>query len=90
VAAALGTAPAGSLDALEQRFRRKLDASAARATYTEALSLLEYLLDVRGDGALRCVLARLAEGRTFPDALRREAELTPEALYAGWRRWARV
>ena len=90
VADALGAAPAGSLDALEQRFRRKLDAAAARATYAEGLALLEYLLVVRGDGALRCLLARLAEGQSFPDALGREAELTPEELYAGWRRWAGV
>ncbi len=90
VSGVLGFGPAGSLDALEQRFRRKLDASSARATYAESLSILEYLLAVRGDGALRCVLARLAEGTTFPEALRSETGLTPAELYAGWRRWAAV
>ena len=90
VSVALGVAPAGSVDALEQRFKRRLDAPAARATYAEALSIVEYLLTIRGDGALRCVLAKLAEGRTFPEALASEAGLTPAELYAGWRRWAGV
>jgi tetratricopeptide (TPR) repeat protein len=90
VSGALGDGPAGSLDALERRFRRKLDAAAARATYAEALSVVEYLLVARGDGALRCVLARLAQGRSLPEALRREAGLSPEELYAGWRRWVGV
>lgn len=90
VSGALGVPPAGSLDALERRFGGKLDVAAARATYAEALSILEYLLAIRGEGALRCVLARLAEGATVSSALRSEAGLTPAELYAGWRRWAAV
>jgi len=90
VSGALASGPAGSLDALEQRFRRKLDAPTARATYAEALAVVEYLLASRGEGALRCVLARLAEGQSLSEALRREAGLTSEELYSGWRRWAGV
>jgi tetratricopeptide (TPR) repeat protein len=88
--AAVGASPAGSLDALGQRFGRRLDAAAARASYAEALSLVEYLIALRGEGALRCVLARLAARDSFREALRSETGLSPEQLYAGWRNWAKV
>src|SRR5262249_49596218 len=88
--AAVGPAPAGSLDALGRRFGSRLHAATARASYAEALSLVEHLVDQRGEGALRCVLARLAAREPFREALWSETGLSPEQLYEGWRKWAKV
>lgn len=88
VRAAAGEYPAESLAALDARFHRALDRSAASASYAQALSTVEYLAALRGEGALACVVSVLGEGRSFPEALRAETGLSGEELYAGWRKWA--
>lgn len=79
-----------SLEALEATLRQKLDRAAARASYASALSVVEYLMAIRGEGVVGCVLASLGGGRPFADALREEAGLSPAELYRKWRDWAGV
>lgn len=90
VKAVLGSKPARSIEALEASLRQQLDRSTARASYAQALSLVEYLMSVRGEGAFACVLARLGEGEALPDALREETGLSPEKLFGGWKAWAGI
>jgi tetratricopeptide (TPR) repeat protein len=78
---------AGSLEELESRFPRAMDRAQARALYAQSLSLVEYVVAQRGEGALACIVARLREGDTLADALRSEAALSPGDLFAGWRAW---
>ncbi len=79
--------PAAYPGGLDRAFSRRLSRKAARATYAQALSLVEHLIALRGEGSVACVLARLSEGSSFEDALRKEAGLTEGELFASWRRW---
>lgn len=91
VGAAVGPRPASSYGALESGFGRGASRSAVRATYAQALSLVEFLIAVRGPGAITCVLARLAQGAdSFDAALRDETGLTEQLLFEGWKKWAGV
>jgi tetratricopeptide (TPR) repeat protein len=90
VKAVLGKKLPPSLEALEATFRQKLDRAAARASYAGALSVVEYLMAVRGEGVIACVLASLGGGASFGDALRMEAGLSPAELYRKWREWVGV
>ena len=89
VRAAVGRSPAGSLAALDAALSGKLPRAAARASYAQALSLVEYLAAVRGVGVLGCLLETVADrGAGFGEALLSEADLSEAELFAGWRRWA--
>jgi tetratricopeptide (TPR) repeat protein len=78
---------AGSIEELESRFPGAMDRAQARALYAQSLSLVEYVVSVRGEGALACVVARLREGDSIADALRAETALGPRELFQGWRAW---
>ena len=88
IRAAAGARPAESLAALDARFHGPLDRTAARASYAQALAIVEYLAVVRGEQALACLVAALKEGASFAEALRAEAGLSTEELFSGWRSWA--
>ena len=88
IRSAAGARPAESLAALDARFHEALERSAARASYAQALALVEYLAVIRGEQALSCVVAALGEGASFAEALRAEAGLSEGELFSGWRKWA--
>lgn len=89
VRGAVGAEPAASAEALDRRLAGRLARPAARASYAQALSLVEYLVARRGTGAIGCLLARLAnEGGTFGEALAAETEMSEAELFGGWRQWA--
>jgi tetratricopeptide (TPR) repeat protein len=80
---------AASPEALDRAFGQRLARSAARASYAQALSLVEYLVAERGTGALACLLASLSEeGRSFDEALLSEAGLSEGELFRAWKKWA--
>jgi tetratricopeptide (TPR) repeat protein len=81
---------ARSIEELESRFPGAMDRAQARALYAQSLSLVEYIVAVRGEGALACIVRRLRDGDTLAEALRREAGLAPGELFSGWRAWAGV
>src|SRR5262249_41630110 len=74
---------------LETSFARA-DLEAARASYAEALGLVEFLLEQRGEGAIRCVLADLAAGATIDASLLAETGWNAAALLEAWARWAAI
>lgn len=78
---------ARTIDELEGRFPGAMDRAQARALYAQSLSLLQYLVAQRGEGAVTCLVARLREGDSFPEALRAETGLAVHDLFAGWRSW---
>ncbi|MGE5413805.1 MAG: peptidase MA family metallohydrolase, partial [Syntrophomonadaceae bacterium] len=80
--------PVASAAALDGSFSRRLSRRAARASYVQALSLMEHLVTLSGEGAIACLLARLSEGGSFEDALAAETGLTEGELFASWRKWA--
>ena len=86
----LGKKAPASLEALEATFRQKLDRTAARASYAGALSVVEYLMAIRGEGVVACVLSSLGGGTSFAEALHEETGLSPAELYRQWRNWAGV
>ena len=88
--AAVRTRGARTIEELESRFPGAMDRAQARALYAQSLSLVEYVVAVRGEGALGCVVRRLHDGDTLAEALRRETGLAPEELFSGWRAWAGV
>ena len=79
---------AASAAALDRTFSRRLSRTAARSSYTQALSLVERLMAMRGEGAVACVLQRLARGDSFEDALAGETGMTEGELFASWKKWA--
>jgi len=74
--------------ALEAKLRGALDRRAARSLYAQTLSLVEHLVDRRGEGALVCIVSRLGSGSTIDEALREETGWSEEELFASWKRWA--
>jgi tetratricopeptide (TPR) repeat protein len=91
VRVAVGPHPAWSFGALDGGFGRALPRAVARASYAQALSIVEYLIAARGVGAITCTLARLSDsGGAFEDALRAETGLSEKDLLAAWKRWAGV
>jgi tetratricopeptide (TPR) repeat protein len=81
-----GRAPEASLGALDARFGVRLTRAEARASYAQALSIVERLVRLRGEGAVACLVLRLAETRDFEESLRAETGMGEEELVAGWRR----
>ncbi|MGH9365602.1 MAG: peptidase MA family metallohydrolase [Thermoanaerobaculia bacterium] len=90
VKAALGRNAARSIEALEGNFHRTLDRVSARSSYAQALSLVEYLIAMRGPGAVACAVASLGEGLPMSDALQAETGLTPAELFVAWKAWAGI
>ena len=90
IKAVLGGKGPRSIEALDASFRQKLDRGAARSSYAGALSLVEYLMAIRGEGVVACILEGLGGGADFADALRAESGLTPAELFKQWRAWAGV
>jgi tetratricopeptide (TPR) repeat protein len=79
---------ARSLEDLERNLARRTNRSDYRASYVQALALVEYLFETRGGGSIACLLRDLKEGASLSDALRRETGLTADELVRGWNRWA--
>jgi tetratricopeptide (TPR) repeat protein len=77
-----------SLSEMNGNLARRIDLSTARANYAEALGLVEYVIQHRGEGALICLLRDLADGMGAEEALQKEVLLGPSELVAAWRRWA--
>ena len=88
LAAALAAGAAPSAAALESSLRGPLDRGAARSVYAQTLSLVEHLVDHRGEGSLACVIEGLGSGATIDEALVKETGWTTEELFASWTRWA--
>ncbi|MGH9367298.1 MAG: peptidase MA family metallohydrolase, partial [Thermoanaerobaculia bacterium] len=82
-----GRKPA-SLSEMEGNLSRKSDRPAARANYGQALGLVEYLVQHRGEGAVICLLQAFAEGLSTEEALRRETGLTSSEFVSAWKAWA--
>lgn len=79
-----------SLAEMERNLAGHSDRTAARTNYVEALALIEYLTELRGSGAVACLVRGLGSGRTFAESLRAEVGITPDELFRGWREWARL
>ena len=84
----LGSTRPRSLAEMDGNLAAGFDASKARANYAEALGLVEYLVERRGEGSVFCLVRDLGAGADLPAALAREAQMTPADLVAGWRAWA--
>ena len=82
--------PLYSLSEMEGNLARTADRIAGRNSYVEALGLVEYLIQERGEGALACVVGSLGEDATLANALRRETGYTPVELLSGFRAWANL
>ena len=77
-----------TLAEMEGHLSRKADRATARASYAEALGLVEYLIQVRGLGSLQCILRDLADGLTLSDALAKETGFSFQQLLSQWKAWA--
>ena len=86
----IGAGPARSIEALEGAFPTSLDRSQVRALYAQTLSIVEYLVALRGEGAIGCVVSRLGDGASLTEALESEVGLSPVQLYRAWSVWAGV
>ena len=83
-----GKQAARSIEDLEGNLPRPMDRVQARALYAQSLSLIEYVAQARGEGALACLVSRLSDGEPLADALRAETGWTSAQLYSGWKVWA--
>jgi tetratricopeptide (TPR) repeat protein len=81
-----GRAPESSLAALSDRFAERRTRAEARANYAQALSLVEGLVRLRGEGAVACFVRALASARDLDEAMRAEAGMGQEELIQGWRK----
>jgi tetratricopeptide (TPR) repeat protein len=86
--AALAGGEASSAAALESSLHGPLDRRAARSVYAQTLSLLEHLVDRRGEAALLCVIAKLGAGASIEEALVEETGWSLEEFFASWKKWA--
>lgn len=78
------------LSDMEESLKRKSDRATARANYGEALGLIEYLAQHRGEGTVVCLVRAFAEGLSTEEALLRETGMTGAQLVAAWKGWAGV
>jgi hypothetical protein len=53
--------------------------------YSDALSLVEYMVEARGEEGLTKIIEALARGAPFSEALAAAGFTSPAALEAGWR-----
>ena len=88
LAAAFSVGMAPSVAALETSLRGSLDRGAARSRYAQALSLVEYIVETRGEGAILCAVARMGDGASIDEALSQETGWTQDELFARWKSWA--
>ena len=79
---AVGGRAAPSLPALDALFAARRTRAEARASYAQALFLVEHIVRARGEGAVACLVTRLGSARDFDDALRAETGI-PESEW--WR-----
>jgi tetratricopeptide (TPR) repeat protein len=79
-----------TLAEMEGSLGRRTERGAARALYAEALGLVEYVVQYRGEGAVLCLLQAVARGASIEEALKRETGWTGAELVAAWRNWAGV
>jgi tetratricopeptide (TPR) repeat protein len=79
-----------SIAEMDRSVGRKTDRATAQINYGEALGLIEYLMQHRGEGALVCLLRDLAEGMSIEEALDRETGLTPSGLVSAWKAWVGI
>jgi tetratricopeptide (TPR) repeat protein len=86
----LGPARPRSLPEMDGNLTADFDPQRARANYAEALGLVEYLVEQRGEGSVFCLVRDLGAGADVADVLRREAQMTPAELVAGWKAWAGI
>jgi len=77
--------PAPSLTALDACFTVRRTRDEVSVAYAQALSLVEHVVRVRGEGALVCVVRRLRGGESVDGALRAETGMGEEALMREWR-----
>ena len=84
----LGPARPRSLPEMEGNLTADFDPQKARANYAEALGLVEYLIERRGEGSVFCLVRDLGAGADMTEALRNEAQMTASELVAGWKAWA--
>jgi hypothetical protein len=86
LAALLGTAaPAPTLASLDARFAVRRTREEARVVYAQALSRVEHIVRVRGEGAVVCLVSRLRGGERFDEALRAETGMGERELFREWR-----
>lgn len=81
---------AHSLSEMEGNLARRGDRAAARTNYVQALTVVEYLFERSGEGAVVCLVRDLGDGKSFAEALRAETGLTPDELFRRWKEWARL
>lgn len=84
----LGPSRPRTLAEMEGNLTANFDPQQARANYAEALGLVEYLVQKRGEGSVFCVVRDLGNGADMAEALRREAQMSGAELVAGWKTWA--
>ena len=84
----LGQSRPRTLAEMEGNLAANFDPQRARANYAEALGLVEYLVQKRGEGSVFCIVRDLGNGADMAEALRREAQMSGAELVAGWRSWA--
>jgi hypothetical protein len=90
VRALFRAAKPASLAAIDAGLARRVDRAEARIGYLESLSLVEYLMQTRGPGAVACVLHDLKDGLSIDEALHEETGLSSAELVSRWRAWAGV
>jgi len=76
------------LHEMEGSLGRKAERSAARALYAEALGLVAYVIQFRGEGAVLCLLERIGQGASTEEALKEQTGWDAAELVSGWRSWA--
>jgi tetratricopeptide (TPR) repeat protein len=72
----------GEMDAF---LAHRTDREGARDVYLEALGLTQFLIEERGTGAVRCLVADLGAGIPFEEAVRRQTAWTGEQLVSHWK-----
>ena len=87
---AMGGRSPDTLSEMEGRLSRKADRATGRASYAEALGLIEYLVQERGLGSVTCILRDLADGLSLSDALAKETGFSSQQLLSRWKAWANL
>ncbi len=87
---AVGPRASASAQDLNRALSGRRTRAAARSSYSQALSIVEYLVAAHGPGAISCLVEATASRGSFGDALISETGLSEEELFARWRRWAQL
>ena len=86
----VGPRAAASAQELNRALSGRRTRAAARASYSQALSLVEYLVAAHGPGAIACLVETTARRGAFGEALISETGLSEEELFTRWRTWAHL